>query len=58
MQQDITTIQEARSFVGRNGPQYAKLYATKEEKLRFEGILYHKGKPINSLIATLASPTN
>ena len=58
MQQDIATIQEARSFVGRNGPQYVKLYATKEEKRHFEGILYFKGEPINSYITSLASPTN
>ncbi len=58
MQQDVMNIQEARSFVGKNGPQYVKLYATEEEKRRFEGILYYQGKPNKSLITKLASPTN
>ena len=58
MQQDVMTIQEVRSFVGKNGPLYVKLYATEEEKRHFEGSLYNHGKPNKSLITNLASPTN
>ncbi len=58
MQQELASIQEARSFVGRKGPQYVNLYATKEEKHHFEGSLYIRGIPNKSLITNLASPPN
>ena len=48
--------QEARNFVGRNGPAYVQDFATDEEKQHFEGVLYRSGIPILTLISYLSSP--
>ena len=50
--------QEARNFVGRNGPEYVQNFATEEEKKYFEGILYKSGIPILTLISYLSSPVS
>lgn len=50
--------QEARCFVGKKGPNYVLLLATKEEKRYFEGNIYHNGVPDLSFISSLASPLN
>ena len=49
--------QEARNFVGKNGPAYVQDFATEEERKHFEGILYHSGIPILTLISYIASHT-
>lgn len=48
--------QEARNFVGRHGPAYVQDFATEEERQYFEGVLYHSGIPILTLISYIASP--
>ena len=57
--EDATALQkqqEARNFVGKNGPEYVQKFATEEEKKHFEGILYSAGIPVLALLSYLASP--
>lgn len=50
--------QEARNFVGKNGPSYVQNFATEEEKKHFEGTLYRGGIPELTLLSYMASPAS
>lgn len=50
--------QEARNFVGKNGPEYVQNLATEKERKYFEGILYYGGIPILALLSYMSSPNS